>query len=139
MGWQILGISDEVETCEHCSKTGLKRTVCLTDGEGELYVGTTCAANMMGVRKEYVAKKAHEAQYEADKERESQEWSSILNSMHYQFLKNNVHFSEAVRSEKKIRMGFDRVVEQSGLSAECVLSHLRQRWDSEKLAELEGR
>lgn len=41
---RILGISDEVTTCDHCGRSELRRTVALDfDGEVSFY-GTTCAA-----------------------------------------------------------------------------------------------
>jgi hypothetical protein len=50
--WPTNSYSDEVETCEHCGKTGLKRTrvVNLQDNDGmihdKLYFGTTCAMKL---------------------------------------------------------------------------------------------
>jgi len=42
---QIIGISDEVTTCDCCGRTGLKRTVHLhLEDDGDIYYGTTCAA-----------------------------------------------------------------------------------------------
>ena len=42
---QILGLSDEVTTCDCCGRGGLKRTIRLgfDDGE-EVFYGTTCAS-----------------------------------------------------------------------------------------------
>ena len=42
--YRILGINDDVTTCECCGKSGLKCTVVLTDGERELAYGRDCAA-----------------------------------------------------------------------------------------------
>lgn len=42
--YRILGINDEVTTCECCGRTGLKCTVVLTDGEQEVRFGRDCAA-----------------------------------------------------------------------------------------------
>lgn len=51
--YQAQGITDEITTCEHCGKAGLKSTVRLlildSDGEdGEIYAGVTCAARLSG-------------------------------------------------------------------------------------------
>lgn len=42
--YRILGINDDVTTCECCGKSGLKCTVVLTDGEHEVAYGRDCAA-----------------------------------------------------------------------------------------------
>jgi len=133
--WQILGISDEVETCERCGKTNLKRTVVLTDGEGETYVGTECASRLMGRDSSYINRKAREVQYEADKERERAEWSTIMNAMHYRFLKLNV-LMNGERSERRLRLGFEKVISQTGMTAETVIAHLSSRWGEERVAPL---
>lgn len=44
---KILGINDEVTTCECCGRSGLKRTVVLSTGEGEVRYGSECAAKAM--------------------------------------------------------------------------------------------
>jgi hypothetical protein len=137
MGWTILGISDEVETCEHCGRTNLKRTVCLTNGEGEMYVGTTCAATMLGRRKEWVARTAKERQRAQVRVQDQEEWSRILNSRHYNFLKNQIHALGEARNVDKIRMGFERVIEQSGVSPQGVIAHLKDRWGTAKVSCLE--
>lgn len=41
---RVLGINDEVTTCECCGKSNLKCTVVLTNGEGEVHYGRDCAA-----------------------------------------------------------------------------------------------
>lgn len=41
---RVLGINDDVTTCECCGKSGLKCTVVLTNGEGEVHYGRDCAA-----------------------------------------------------------------------------------------------
>lgn len=43
-GWKVLGINDDVTTCECCGKSNLKCTVVLTNGEGEVHYGRDCAA-----------------------------------------------------------------------------------------------
>jgi hypothetical protein len=46
----VVGISDEVTTCDCCFRCGLKRTVALRfdtvdgDDDGTVYYGTTCAS-----------------------------------------------------------------------------------------------
>lgn len=49
---RILGINDEVTTCECCGRTDLKCTVVLTDDEGmsELRFGRQCAAKALRPR-----------------------------------------------------------------------------------------
>lgn len=49
----LLGVSDEITTCERCGKKNLKRTVVLEGEAGGLtYMGTTCAAKALkGVSK----------------------------------------------------------------------------------------
>jgi hypothetical protein len=43
---QIIGMTEDVNECDHCGRTGLKRTVQIsTDGETSNY-GTTCAAGV---------------------------------------------------------------------------------------------
>jgi hypothetical protein len=47
-GPKILGITDEITTCECCGKSGLKRTVALEFSEADVrYLGTTCAAKQL--------------------------------------------------------------------------------------------
>lgn len=48
---KLLGISDDVTTCDCCGRTGLKRTVAMEIGDGSLpvYYGTSCAANALRV------------------------------------------------------------------------------------------
>lgn len=137
MGWDILGISDEVGTCEQCGRTNLKRTVCLTNGESEMYFGTTCAATMLGRSTEWVTRTAQERQQARVRVQDQEEWSRILNSRHYKFLKNQIHALGDARNERKIQRGFERVVEQSGLLAQCVREHLKSRWGHEKSSCLE--
>lgn len=45
---KVLGINDDVTTCECCGKTGLKCTVVLErDGGGEVHYGRQCAAKAL--------------------------------------------------------------------------------------------
>jgi hypothetical protein len=49
---KILGINDDVTTCECCGRTNLKKTVVLETDSGEKHYGTQCAATaLMGNRK----------------------------------------------------------------------------------------
>lgn len=45
--WKLLGINDDVTTCECCGKSNLKCTVVLTNGEGEVAYGRDCAARAL--------------------------------------------------------------------------------------------
>lgn len=58
MALRIIGISDEVTTCECCGRTNLKKTVVLTDGEGEKRYGSECAAKAMRKSGDKFASKA---------------------------------------------------------------------------------
>jgi len=42
--FKFCGISDEVTVCECCGKTNLRKTIILTNGEGEMHYGTDCAS-----------------------------------------------------------------------------------------------
>lgn len=48
--WKVLGKNDEVTTCECCGKAGLKLTVVMTNGEGEVRYGRDCAARALAGR-----------------------------------------------------------------------------------------
>lgn len=46
--YTFLGTSDEVDACDCCGKSDLKRTVAVLDLDGETrYFGTTCAAKAL--------------------------------------------------------------------------------------------
>lgn len=45
--WKLLGINDDVTTCECCGKSNLKCTVVLTNGDGEVCYGRDCAARAL--------------------------------------------------------------------------------------------
>lgn len=57
MGSKILGITNDVTTCECCGRTDLKRTVVIghTDADGNvtdiLHYGTNCAARVTKIRR----------------------------------------------------------------------------------------
>lgn len=46
---KILGINDDVTTCECCGRAGLKKTVVLdfVEGKGIVHYGTACAAKSL--------------------------------------------------------------------------------------------
>lgn len=46
---KILGINDDVTTCECCGRAGLKKTVVLdfVEGNGIVHYGTACAAKSL--------------------------------------------------------------------------------------------
>jgi hypothetical protein len=44
---KILGINNEVTTCECCGRTNLKRTVVLASDNGQVHYGTECAAKAL--------------------------------------------------------------------------------------------
>lgn len=54
---KILGISDEVTTCECCGRKNLKRTVVLSCGEGEVHYGSQCAADALRAKGLFWTKK----------------------------------------------------------------------------------
>lgn len=73
---KVIGISDEVTTCECCGRTNLKRTVVISDGDGEVYYGTECAARAMNLSKAKVESELsmlrRAAIYTAERERNIQ-------------------------------------------------------------------
>jgi len=54
MSIKLVGITDEVTTCDHCGKTNLKKTfACIDDVklDGEVYYyGSDCYARLMGIK-----------------------------------------------------------------------------------------
>jgi len=54
----ILGISDEVTTCECCGKSGLKRTVVISCGDGMKFYGTSCASKAFKTPQDTIKKSA---------------------------------------------------------------------------------
>ena len=54
---KFLGVNDDVTTCECCGRSGLKKTVVLDIGDGNLvHYGTQCAANKLRFGHQYGAK-----------------------------------------------------------------------------------
>lgn len=52
MAAKILGINDDVTTCECCGRTGLKKTVVLDiEGVGIVHYGSDCAATKLHGKK----------------------------------------------------------------------------------------
>lgn len=47
---KLLGINDDVTTCECCGRAGLKCTVVLATDGGEVYYGRDCAAKALAGR-----------------------------------------------------------------------------------------
>lgn len=88
--YKIEGITDERDSCDCCGKTGLKRTVALTDLDTSeiVYFGTSCAAQSMKIPSADVRKESRKAQDEKDeaarlaKEKANREefkkWSNFL-------------------------------------------------------------
>lgn len=63
---RYLGTTDEVTTCDCCGKSGLKQTVALCFGEGEvLHYGVTCAARSLQTTAAEVRAGARRADEEA--------------------------------------------------------------------------
>ena len=51
---KILGINDEVTTCEDCGKKNLNRTVVILRSDGSVvHVGTSCAVKYLGMTKSH--------------------------------------------------------------------------------------
>jgi hypothetical protein len=65
--WVATGTTDEITECDHCGRTDLKVTVHMVattpDGEndGEMWMGTTCAARMTGRKAAEIKKEAKAA------------------------------------------------------------------------------
>lgn len=66
---KILGINDDVTTCECCGRAGLKKTVVLEsfDGLQRVHFGSQCAAKAIGKRKSTVDREASLYQSVLDK------------------------------------------------------------------------
>ena len=63
---RYLGTTDEVTTCDCCGKSGLKKTVALCFGEGDvLHYGVTCAARSLQTTAAEVRASARRADEEA--------------------------------------------------------------------------
>ena len=56
---KVLGVNDDVTTCECCGRTGLKKTVVLDVEGSQLHYGTQCAAKKLrfGMGAKYSAHK----------------------------------------------------------------------------------
>ena len=65
----IVGITDEVSTCDCCGRQNLKRTVAIRDAFGEVsYYGTTCAADVLKRTAKDVDREAKAVQARKDAE-----------------------------------------------------------------------
>lgn len=62
---KVLGINDEITTCECCGRSGLKKTVVLGTDAGEVRYGTECAARAMKCGKVDVERAVKAAEREA--------------------------------------------------------------------------
>jgi len=62
---KVLGINNEVTTCECCGRTNLKRTVVLATAGGEVRYGTECAAKAMKCGKKEVEQQVRAAAEES--------------------------------------------------------------------------
>lgn len=72
IGYRILGISDEVNTCDCCGRSNLKATVeiLFDDADEPLYYGRTCAARHVHVKVVEIdrgIRAAEVARYEAER------------------------------------------------------------------------
>lgn len=56
---KMLGIVDNINTCDCCGKTGLVKTVALDNGGEVVYYGVTCASVALGFGREYTSRNAH--------------------------------------------------------------------------------
>lgn len=68
MTLKVIGINDEVTTCECCGRQNLKRTVVLSSGDGERRYGTECAARALGLDRLAVERQVRSAQKKATEE-----------------------------------------------------------------------
>ena len=78
----ILGINDEVTTCECCGRTNLKATVVLTHGEGEVHYGRECAARALQTTTKGVDTAVRSARAESAKAKivaDNAEWATYMN------------------------------------------------------------
>lgn len=68
--YKLLGINDDVTTCECCGKSDLKCTVVMTNGEGEVHYGRQCAARalrpMFPLSVAKIERAARQASYDAE-------------------------------------------------------------------------
>jgi hypothetical protein len=67
--WRILGINDEVTTCECCARQNLKKVVVITNGDEERRYGTVCAAKALGRTAKEVEKEVKDAERRKEEEK----------------------------------------------------------------------
>ena len=60
MSLQMNGITDSITTCDCCGRSNLKRTVACVNTEtgAELFFGTSCAAQVLGISSDLAGAKA---------------------------------------------------------------------------------
>jgi hypothetical protein len=77
---QVIGTTDQQDTCDCCGKTNLKMVVVLKDDDGEFcFYGRTCAARATSRRVARIDREVLAANAEADKARYLVErWSQYL-------------------------------------------------------------
>jgi hypothetical protein len=74
----FLGTSDEVDACDCCGRSDLKRTVALEVNGATVYYGVVCAANALRINTKEVragAKKADDAKEEAARIAREHSWN----------------------------------------------------------------
>jgi hypothetical protein len=77
---QVIGTTDQQDTCDCCGKTNLKMVVVLKDDDGEFcFYGRTCAARATGRRVALIDREILAANAEANNARYMVErWSQYL-------------------------------------------------------------
>jgi hypothetical protein len=81
--YRIVGISDEVITCECCGRDNLKKTIVVMDLEGnERYFGSNCASKYLKVKSKEVNERVRELEVaKKQKEKElKEEINKFINS-----------------------------------------------------------
>lgn len=129
-GWQVLGTSDEVETCQQCGKHPIKRCVVLYNGFEERYVGTECATRMTGKRAEYIKRKAASMDRENARDSRRAQWDKITNSRFYNQFK--LHYGAG--DTRKVDASLKRLARDIGLS-EKELRGMLSKWRNYKVSE----
>ena len=122
--WTILGTS-EIEECWHCGKKNLKKTIALTDGEGEVrFVGTECAKRLTGRSGSYSMKKAEEIQRAADHRKEQEAWGAVMKAQSYPFFRA-LCASKDFEAAKDM---LDVVATESKVERSEILRQIALRW-----------
>jgi len=146
-GWKLLGINDEVETCENCGKRGLKRTMVLepVDGDGGIiYVGTTCGEILTGRQGSWLMKRATQVQQEKEKVTASSGRSELIGKLvgsKFWKLHRNMwgrYFHGTVkgghpldgRDKRSLRRMMANLLRDTGLSSDVIKAHFKGGLDS---------